>query len=95
MSDPMFPPGVVPNYIDPISRGWKAVDAALVSLIFAAFFVVLRLFTKFKITHSPGWDDGKLPIVLVPDLKLISHPVCSILALCFAISRLGFTFHGK
>lgn len=61
MSAPSFPPGVVPNYVDPVSRGYsKATDAALVSFVFAASAVALRIFTKLRVTHSPGWDDGKL-----------------------------------
>lgn len=60
MSAPKFPPGVVPNYVNPVSRGHEATDAALVSLTFAAVFVALRLFTKFCVTYVPGWDDGEL-----------------------------------
>ncbi|KAL9582627.1 MAG: hypothetical protein Q9212_003187 [Teloschistes hypoglaucus] len=70
-----FPPGIVPNYVNPISRSYEFTDAALVSFIFTAVFVGLRIFTKTCITHAFGWDD-----------------VCSIIALCFAVSRLGFAF---
>ena len=60
MSATVVPPGVVPNYVNPISRGYQATDAALVSLLFAAVFVALRIFTKACVTHALGWDDGQL-----------------------------------
>ena len=53
-----YTPKFTPNYVNPPTRGHEATDAALVSLIFAAIAVVLRLFTKFYVTNSPGWDDG-------------------------------------
>lgn len=55
-----FPPGIVPNYVDPVSRSYEFTDAALVSFIFTAVFVSLRIFTKTCITHAFGWDDGAL-----------------------------------
>ncbi|KAG6999485.1 hypothetical protein G7Y79_00034g069080 [Physcia stellaris] len=54
---PGYTPPVTPNYVNPPTRGHEATDAALVSLIFATIAVVLRLFTKFYMTHSQGWDD--------------------------------------
>lgn len=55
---PGYTPPFTPNYVDPPTRGHEATDAAIVSLIFATIGVVLRLFTKFYMTHSQGWDDG-------------------------------------
>lgn len=60
MSASFIPPGVVPNYVNPVSRGYEATDAALTSLVFAALCVALRICTKFRITRAPGWDDGEL-----------------------------------
>ncbi len=60
MSALFIPPGVVPNYVNPVSRGYQATDAALVPLVFAAVCVALRVLTKLRITHTPGWDDGEL-----------------------------------
>lgn len=54
MSASDAPPGVIPNYVDPVSRGHGAADAALVSLVFAAIVIALRLFTKICVTHIPG-----------------------------------------
>ena len=53
-----YTPKFAPNFVNPPTRGHEATDAALVSLIFATIAVVLRLLTKFYITHSQGWDDG-------------------------------------
>ena len=53
-----YTPKFTPNYVNPPTRGHEATNAALISLIFAAIAVVLRLFTKFYVTHSQGWDDG-------------------------------------
>ena len=54
-----------PNYIDPTTRG----DSVLiVTIVFAAIaFVVtcLRLYTRFKITCSPGIDDVLIVVALV------------------------------
>ena len=51
------PPGVTPNYVDPVSRGPKlvAVSTALVSLAFLV--VTLRLATKLHVTKIFSLDD--------------------------------------
>ena len=59
MSQPeAYIPKHTPNFVNPPSRAHEAISAALVSLIFATIAVILRLVTKFKVTHSQGWDDG-------------------------------------
>lgn len=54
-----------PNYIDPTTRGNSVL---IVTIVFSALaFVVtcLRLYTRFKITCSPGIDDILIVVALV------------------------------
>ncbi|KAL8948265.1 MAG: hypothetical protein Q9222_005536 [Ikaeria aurantiellina] len=74
MSSESLPPGVEPNYINPPSEGYKIIDATAISLTFAIVFVVLRLMTKFLVTHAPGWDDWFAVLAL---LLSIGRAACS------------------
>ncbi|KAL8769113.1 MAG: hypothetical protein Q9203_005528 [Teloschistes exilis] len=60
-----LPPGVVPNYVNPPSEGWKVLTSTAVTLTFAIVFVILRLVVKLTKTHSPGWDDWFSVLALV------------------------------
>lgn len=54
-----------PNYVDPVTRG-PAVNIVNIILISIAFVVtVLRLYTRFKITCTPGLDDFFIVIAFV------------------------------
>lgn len=55
----------VPNYVDPVTRG-HAVNIVNIVLGVLAFIVtVLRLYTRFKITCTPGFDDALVVIAFV------------------------------
>ncbi|OGM50191.1 integral membrane protein [Aspergillus bombycis] len=75
-----------PNYIDPTTRG----DSVLiVTIVFAAIaFVVtcLRLYTRFKITCSPGIDDILIVVAL-------AFTVAMCVVICLATERYGCNRH--
>jgi len=52
-----FPPGVVPDYINPESRGLTVVTVSLVFCSIALVFVVARIATRIKMVKKVGWDD--------------------------------------
>lgn len=53
----LAPPGVTPNYIDPVSRGPELVRVSIALVSLAAVFVAMRFIVKIFITKSPAWDD--------------------------------------
>ena len=46
-----------PNYVNPVSIGYRVTDAAIVTVVFAVIFVVVRLLTKTLVTRHVGLDD--------------------------------------
>lgn len=54
-----------PNYVDPHTRGNGALIVNVVCLSFAFVVTLLRLYTRLKITYSPGLDDILIVIALV------------------------------
>jgi hypothetical protein len=57
----------IPNYVDPPTRGNGALIVNIVCLSFAFVVTLLRLYTRLKITYSPGLDDVLIVIALVRD----------------------------
>ncbi|KMK59318.1 integral membrane protein [Aspergillus fumigatus Z5] len=53
-----------PNYVDPLTRGNGALIVNIVCLSFAFVVTLLRLYTRLKITYSPGLDDALIVIAL-------------------------------
>ena len=51
------PPGVTPNYVDPVSRGPQLEAVSIALLVVAFLFVMTRLATKIYVTRSLGADD--------------------------------------
>ncbi|PYI09979.1 integral membrane protein [Aspergillus sclerotiicarbonarius CBS 121057] len=67
----------VPNYVDPPTRG-HAVNIVNIVLVILAFIVTaLRLYTRFKITCTPGLDDA---LVVIAFAFGIGMCVCTSLA---------------
>lgn len=54
----LAPPGVTPNYIDPVSRGPELVRVSIALVSLAAVFVAVRFIVKIFMTKSPAWDDA-------------------------------------
>lgn len=52
------PPGVVPNLIDPYSKGYLLTLTTATTLTVSTIFVLIRAFTKKFINKNGfGWDD--------------------------------------
>ena len=51
------PPGVVPNFVDPVSLQRYDVLTQSVCLSVATVFVLMRLYTKVVVLRNPWWDD--------------------------------------
>ena len=56
------------------SNAWKLMTTDLVTVTIAFLLVIGRLYTKYFITKSPGWEDCKMLMseICVP-LKLTMH----------------------
>lgn len=52
------PPGVTPNFVDPVNRApiFVAFTAICLAIMWPIFLV--RLYTKTWVLRSFGWDDG-------------------------------------
>lgn len=54
------PPGVKQNFINPKSNAGSAIAVTVVFTVITFIFVCMRLYTKFFVSRSKGWDDCKL-----------------------------------
>lgn len=52
------PDGVIPNLIDPYTRGPMILALSAVAIGFMYLFVAVRFYSKFYIKHTWTWDDG-------------------------------------
>lgn len=57
------PPGIMPNFLDPVSRANITVIPCAGIVAVMILFVFLRMYTKIYITHSTGWDDCKTKLL--------------------------------
>lgn len=53
------PPGVVPNFVDPPSQSAANVATQSICMILGTVCVFIRLYTRFFIVRSHGWEDCK------------------------------------
>lgn len=53
----LLPPGAVIDYVHGPSRGGNILVASGLTIAAAFIAVIIRIFTKLFVTHSPGWDD--------------------------------------
>lgn len=44
------------------SRGNEIIVSSAITIAAASVLVVVRLLTKLFVTHTPGWDDCKIPV---------------------------------
>ena len=51
------PPGVIPNFINPPSRGSQVIITAIICLSLMIPPVFMRVYTRVFISHFLGWDD--------------------------------------
>lgn len=57
-----------PNYIDPHTRGPGVLIVNIVCVSVAFIVTLLRLYTRFRITCSPGIDDILIVIAMVSEV---------------------------
>lgn len=53
------PPGVTPNFVDPENGGRHVVILAVLGIPIAFLFLLMRLWTQFRIKRSFGSEDGR------------------------------------
>lgn len=51
------PPGVTPNFVDPYSISGYIIATSVACFGFSTLLVWARMYTRFYITMSHGWDD--------------------------------------
>lgn len=51
------PPGVVPNFVNPVSRGSYLITVNAVLLSITTLFVLMRFYTRIFLARAIGWDD--------------------------------------
>jgi len=61
----------IPNYVDPPTRGHGALIVNIVCMSLAFVVVMLRLYTRFRITCSAGVDDILIVIGLIFAIAMV------------------------
>ena len=66
----MPPPGVIPNFVNPDTRGPVLIIVGTIFMVLMLVLATLRYYTKFFIVRKTSWDDCKLApgIFIVADL---------------------------
>lgn len=54
------PPGVIPNFVNPVSRAYQPRIAVGICFPIMAVFVLLRVYCKLFVTQNWGFDDCKV-----------------------------------
>ena len=52
------PPGIEPNFADPLSRAPVVIGVGIAFGVLAVFCFFIRIYTKLAIKKSWKWDDG-------------------------------------
>ena len=65
------PPGVQPNFVNPTTLAKPIVAISVATSIFAVAFLSARLYSRFKITRSAGYDDYASIVAMASSLSLI------------------------
>lgn len=53
------PPGVMPNFVDPYTKGPLLLVLSAVAIGIMYFFVLARFYCKFYVQRIATWDDCK------------------------------------
>ena len=51
------PEGVIPNFVDPESRGYEPIITVSICLSLMIPFVITRIYANGFVTRHLGWDD--------------------------------------
>lgn len=82
------PPGVTSNFVNPPSKAYWDVVTQAVCLTIATLLVAMRMYTKFNVLKSPGWDDCESRIVRVENSRLtIVQDTCFLAWVRLILSR--------
>ncbi len=66
------PPGVTPNFDDPVTREHQVRAVTIFTIVVAGVFVTLRIYTGAVINRHLRWDDGES---ITSDLKISANGV--------------------
>ena len=66
------PPGEVPNFVDPYSKGPILVIASTITLFLGLCFFGIRIYTKLFIVRKAAWDDCKALSLLVRSNRILT-----------------------
>lgn len=53
------PPGITPNFVDPVSMRKYDVFGQTVCLVVSTLLVWMRMYSKLRLIKSVGWEDCK------------------------------------
>ncbi|PVI04936.1 hypothetical protein DM02DRAFT_517763 [Periconia macrospinosa] len=67
-----------PNYVNPETRSWAASACLIAICVLTTLVFTARIWARFRITHTPGWDDW-LIIASMP--LLLGQTIVTVLAL--------------
>lgn len=67
------PPGVVPNFIHPENQLAAINTTLIICLSFATIFVWLRIYTKFLINKTHGYEDCAFNLLLLRKIWLADY----------------------
>lgn len=51
------PPGIIPNFVNPESRGPVSVIACTIAMVLMMSFVLVRFYAKLAVIRKWNWDD--------------------------------------
>lgn len=54
------PPGVIPNFDNPVTRNSEMYTGVEVTIAFTTIFILLRFYCKLTVSRLWGWDDRML-----------------------------------
>jgi hypothetical protein len=70
------PPGVIPNFVNPQSTGYKVIIVTVFTWALATFILCIRLYVKLRIIRIVKFDDCMVYILFcIRYMKLIASRV--------------------
>lgn len=65
------PPGLIPNFHDPYTKGPMLLALNAVAIAIMVLFVIFRFYCKIGLQHKLSWDDCKCAEYLQDSAELI------------------------
>ncbi len=80
------PPGVIPNFNDPYTRGPVLIALSAVAIAIMYLFVIIRLYCKVWVHRKVSWDDRKSTLkALATGIADFCEVTCTIAAVGFSV----------